>query len=842
MKNWRRCYLCYLIILILTVVVVAAFFVFLQQGFKNRIKGVVLISIDTCRSDHLGCYGYPYQTTPNIDMVAKEGLIFEHMVSQVPVTLPSHSSMLTGLLPPSHGVHDNFEARLAEANKTLAEIMHDNGFTTGAIISAFVLDSQFGIAQGFDSYDDDYNEEEINGIENGRRATETSRLACNWLTDRKTKKFFLFLHFYDPHLPYVPPEPFASAHKGRPYDGEIAYVDACIGKVIQKLKELNLYDKTLVVITGDHGEMMGEHGESDHSFFIYEAAIRVPLIIKKPSGPKGKRIKEVAGVVDILPTICESVGAQIPANVQGINILKTGRPEKGQRYIYTESLYPTKYNGNSLLAVTDGRWKYIQTTNPELYDLSTDPNEMKNLFHLQRKKSDLLQYQLKRLLHNSAEIGIAATKPLKSQEAMQRLSSLGYVAGKMSEENIYDFNQNKIDPKNLIELHEQNKQLGVFTRRKQYEQAKTLCKKMIEEYPQYVQLHQRLGDIMFDSGQVQDAISHYLTFLAKTETDGRTSYKLDEKAIIHDTYQKLALAFSGEKDFEQAVFYFNKVLKIDSNQPAGFHSSFAYALSKVGRIDDAITHCQQGLKLSPEEDTEQEIHDRLAKLYFHKGQYENAVQHWTKMLESKPEQPQVLNDLGAAMFHQHKSDEAIKYWNKSLSIQKNQTQVHSFLAEAFVANGDLPQAVTHWKASLSIEPNQPDLLYRMGQKGFYEQGKVEEAVRYWEKALALRPDWYGLLNGLAWLKATYPDARYRNPQEALRLAQKACELTNHKNYLILDTLAAAYASVGNFPEAIKTAQKAIELAHADPNTRIIQEVERRLELFRNGQAYYQPKK
>ena len=215
----------------------------------GRFRNVVLISIDTCRADHLSCYGYKQKTTPNIDALAAEGILFETVVSPCPMTLPSHASMLTGTIPVYHGVHDNLGYRLAESNITLAETLKDAGFTTGAAISAFVVDSQFGIDQGFEVFDDRFKTPIEGSKIEQRRGDETTGLCLDWLEENKDQRFFYFLHYYDPHSAYEPPEPFASTFAQNPYAGEIAFADHCIGQVITKLKKLDLYDSTLIIIT-----------------------------------------------------------------------------------------------------------------------------------------------------------------------------------------------------------------------------------------------------------------------------------------------------------------------------------------------------------------------------------------------------------------------------------------------------------------------------------------------------------------------------------------------------------------------------------------------------------------
>ena len=312
----------WVIVCVLSAVVALAGTILIWKVFfkSEPIRHIILISIDTCRADHLSCYGYPQKTTPNIDQFAQEGILFKNVMTPLPMTLPAHISMLTGQNPLYHNVHNNTN-RLGQSNLTLQEILQSNDFVTGAILSSFVLDSQFGLNQGFDSYNDRF-EKSVHGVDgNERHGEEASRVAIKWIEENRDEKFFLFLHYYDPHHVYEPPEPFASRFHDSPYAGEIAFTDHCIGQVIQKLKELDLYDSTLIIIAGDHGEMLGEHGEVTHQYFIYQGAIRVPLILKLPEQQKAKKIKDCVGLVDIVPTICSLLDIKPQPQMQGRNLV-----------------------------------------------------------------------------------------------------------------------------------------------------------------------------------------------------------------------------------------------------------------------------------------------------------------------------------------------------------------------------------------------------------------------------------------------------------------------------------------------------------------------------------------
>src|SRR5437867_1078941 len=271
---------------------------------------LVVVTLDTTRADRLGCYGFRGIETPNIDGLARDGVLFEHATATVPLTFPSHSSIFTGLIPPHHGVRDNGGYFLDDAKVTLAERLHDAGYATGAFIGAWVLESKWGLAQGFDEYSDRFDLSKYKVVSLGtvqKPGDEVMDSALAWLEKTKAKKFFAWVHLYDPHTPYEPPEPFASRYRGQPYLGEIAYTDKVVGRLLDWLGGSGLLGRTLLVVTGDHGESIGDHGESTHAYFIYDSTTHVPLIVRTPWGLRGRRALQ-ASSVDIVPTVLDLLG------------------------------------------------------------------------------------------------------------------------------------------------------------------------------------------------------------------------------------------------------------------------------------------------------------------------------------------------------------------------------------------------------------------------------------------------------------------------------------------------------------------------------------------------------
>jgi len=278
-----------------------------SEAKKNSEVNILLVTLDTTRADRIGCYGYEEAKTPNMDSLALDGVVFSNAYCQVPLTLPSHCSILTGTYPLYHQVHNNGFYYLSPSCLTLAEILKERGFKTAAFVSSFTVDSRFGIDQGFDFYDDKFMEEEIlKNFTSERKAEKVFASFSNWLDENYRQKFFCWIHFFDPHVPYDPPPPFKEEFSGRPYDGEIAYMDHYIGKMLEKIKEKNIADNTLIILAGDHGEAFGEKNEVDHGFFIYDVTLRVPLIFYSQNYlPKGLAVNARVRLIDIMPSILE---------------------------------------------------------------------------------------------------------------------------------------------------------------------------------------------------------------------------------------------------------------------------------------------------------------------------------------------------------------------------------------------------------------------------------------------------------------------------------------------------------------------------------------------------------
>ncbi|HSM52386.1 MAG TPA: sulfatase-like hydrolase/transferase, partial [Thermoanaerobaculia bacterium] len=408
---------------------------------------VVLISIDTLRSDRLPAYGYRAGATPAIDRLAADGILFESAWAQVPLTLPSHASLFTGLLPPAVGVRSNLGYRLEPGRGTpLAAALAGHGYATGGAVSAYVLRRETGIAAGFESYDDAIAfspEATLSELE--RTGERTVDAALAWLGGVADRPFFLFLHLFEPHFPYEPPSPFRE-RLADPYDGEIATADAAVGRLLDWLSDRGLYEKAVIVLVSDHGEGLGDHGEQEHGILLYRESLQVPLIVKLPGQRRaGERVERPVGLIDVAPTLYELLDVPPPAGLEGRSLLAPAMGEEASRAIYAETVYPRIHLGwSELRTMVDGRWQYIEGPDPELYDLAKDPGQRENVLTRERR-------EYRRLADRLAEIPLALEAAREaSAEERAKLAALGYLAGSAPETS-----GPRPDPKREIALLEE---------------------------------------------------------------------------------------------------------------------------------------------------------------------------------------------------------------------------------------------------------------------------------------------------------------------------------------------------------------------------------------------------
>jgi len=693
----------------------------------HGVRNVVLISIDTCRVDRLSCYGFKRRTTPQIDAVARDGVLFQEALTPVPLTTPAHSSVFTGTYPPTHGVHLNNGVALAGSNITLAEVLHDAGFQTAAFVSGFPLDPQFGLNQGFDTYDSEFTKtSESSSNYSERSAEEVSRPALAWLDQHKGSPFFLFVHYFDAHAPYDPPEPYRSSYADDPYAGEIAYLDGWIGQVVDRLRALDAYEDTLLIIMGDHGESLGEHGEASHGFFVYQSTEHVPLVIRAPHGVKARRLEGRVSLVDLMPTILDLAGLKTPERVQGTSLRAglEGRPAReAARPLYCESLEATQFDCSALHGIVSGSWKYIRAPRQELYDLSNDPSETRNVFDKEQPTAQRLRDRLEELLPEFEAAAPQQAPASADPDAVRRLQSLGYVGGGATPATSA-FTPGLEDPKDFLPIFERLRAANTLFHANHSSEAERELRDLVASRPGLLAAHQQLAQIMRHERRLAETAERYATIVA--------------------------LLTASAKD--------PKLL-------AEAHYNLAFALRDMGRDDEAMRH------------------------------FEDA-------LLARPDYVDALNSLGLTLARAGRFKEAIARYEDALRIEPDQAQVHNNLGNAL-----------------------------------RQTGRLAEALPHYEQALRIKPDSISALTNLALIRATNGDPRFRNGEEAVRLAERACAVSGRDNVTCLDTLAAAYAEARRFDDAVATGEQAASLARASQKETLADEILARVALYRDDRPY-----
>jgi len=460
---------------------------------------VILISVDTLRADHLPAYGYGKVQTPHLDALRRDSILFENAYAHVPLTLPSHASLFTGLLPPQNGVRDNMGYRLSDTPVTLAAFLASHGYVTGGAVSSIVLAGTTGISRGFEFYEDDVEPMEI-GQSLGRvqrEGSKTAGLLTAWLRNQDDKPIFAFLHIFEPHSPYDPPEPYRSRYAS-PYDAEIAHADEIVGSFLEDLKKENLYERAVILFFSDHGEGLRDHGEDEHGVLLYREAIHVPLMLKLPrSEAAGEKVSPPAALTDVFPTVCRLVGLEPPAGLLGrpLTTLDSDGDPLARR-IYSETLYPRLHLGwSDLASLIDGRQHYIEAPRPEIYDFIADPAEKKDLSSQLTPAFRSMRAQL-----------LGMPRPLQppgasDPEQVAKLTALGYISATAPDLASKDLP----DPKDRVEAVEKLKSGFGQLQKGRFVEAAALFRTLVRENPRMIDVWQLLAQAEVKLGRSEAA-------------------------------------------------------------------------------------------------------------------------------------------------------------------------------------------------------------------------------------------------------------------------------------------------------------------------------------------------
>ncbi len=540
---------------------------------------IVLITLDTTRADRLGAYGYDAARTPVLDRLAREGILFESAISPVPITLPSHASILTGRDPPHHGVHHNGQYHLEASSTTLAEILEGEGYQTAAFVSAFVLDRRYGLSQGFDVYDDrvePLSRRTVGGLDSQRSATDVTDAALSWLADREGEAtFFLWVHYYDPHLPYSPPESFP-----RSYDGEIAYMDSQIGRLVVALEPAA--DRTLWIVVGDHGEGLGEHGETGHSRLLYRETQQVPWILWSPSLFRGRVREDLVGLVDVLPTALDLLGLEPPADLDGVSVNISAVESRVERFVYMETMATYLDNGWAPLYGLRARDEtYILAPTREYYDLSEDPEEKRNLYPT--GDAQRLENTMNAIVKdNPSIVEVAAGIRELEDEELERLQSLGYLGS--SRPTAPGDPSVLPDPKDMMSVMILLAQAEELRRGERFDEALERAGRARKGAPHDLQVMQELGVIYAQTGRLDDAAEILMEYLESKDNP-------DVSLLLASVLRETGRAADGRAVVNEAI----------ERHPdhGALRITLGYFLAEAGQPQEALERYREAKEVDP---------------------------------------------------------------------------------------------------------------------------------------------------------------------------------------------------------------------------------------------------
>ncbi len=663
-----------------------------RRWFGRVSPNLLLVSIDTLRADHLGCYGYAAARTPTLDALAASGLRFAQATTVMPLTLPAHSSLLTGTFPAHHGVRDNGGFYLGDQETTLAEVLREKGYRTGGFVGAFVLDSRWGIAQGFERYFDDFDLSRYEGVGMDavqRRGDEVVAKALEWLAAERERPFFAWVHLYDPHTPYDPPEPYRSQFPATlegAYDGEIAWSDALVGRLLAALREDGRLESTVLVVVGDHGESLGEHREQTHGFFVYDATVHIPMIMAGPRVP-ARAVAEQVRIVDVMPTALDLLGVPVPKAVQGKSLLPLARGESLGLLAVSESWYPRYHYGwSELKALRDGRYKLIDAPRRELYDLARDGGELADGAAADPARSDALAKALRDTLAGLTSASAAKGPQSIDPEAEERLQALGYLGGGGSRRNLEE--RPRGDPKDKIGLYNLLKRAGQSSVEGRVDEAIAQVREALRADPEIVEAHVLVGNFQSKAGRLEEAVRAY------------------RQALLLDP------------EHQGAVF------------------SLALAYKKMGRLDEALAGFGRAQQLDPRATKPLW---QLADLDMRRGRFAEAEKVLEEGLARKVDRPSFLLKLGECYLEMKRWDDAEKRLRAALALRPDLAGVHYNLALVHEGRNELAAAIDAYERELRRDAKAFRAAFNLGRL-LQRQGRGPEAIARFREALLVQPD------------------------------------------------------------------------------------------------------
>ena len=686
---------------------------------------LILLSLDTTRQDYLSCYGFAQATTPNLDRLAAEGILFRDATTPVPITLPAHATMLTGLYPFEHGVRNNGSFVVPPEATTLAELLKEQGYATGAVMGAFPLESRFGLAQGFDFYDDRFASASaaLEGEFTQRPAAEVTRVGREWIA-KQTGPFFLWCHYYDPHAPYRPVEPHASKFPADAYAGEIAAMDAAIGDLISDLRTRGLLERTVIIAAGDHGEGLGEHEERTHTIFIYATTQRVPFIVRLPSsGPfggaawRGKKVDGLVNLVDLMPTAWNALGlpqTALPA-MTGQSLLPlvqgAARPRE---WVYHETLVPSlEYGASDLRGLETADWKYIRAPREELYHLRKDPHELKNLAEKEKAQVRTMQAQLAEVIRGEA----GASPRTVDAETAERLRSLGYLGGTAD----LSGGGPKADPKDIAWVYESINQAQTLAALRQNAAALRLIDSVLTAHPQ-APLAQRLkGTYLTRLGRGAEAVKVYDEILAACHNCPDETRQRQERASALFTAGRAPDALREVRD-----------LRARAPREQGLWLLEGEILEAQKDVAGARTAYAKEAELYPREPLPQV---KLGNLELARGRKAEAEKAYRRALEINPRYSDALVMLADLLDSQGRGAEGTTYTEQAIASNPFHPGANLRRGIDLQKAGRKDEALKHYRTALAGEPGNPTILFQLGTL-YREMQRNDDAARAYQQAIA----------------------------------------------------------------------------------------------------------
>lgn len=629
---------------------------------------VLLVTFDTTRADHIGCYGYSGAKTPAFDGLADRGVLFEKAYIPLPLTMPSHATMFTGLYPPEHGLHMNGRGQLSPQIPTLAEILRNEGYETGAFIASYVLASKYGLNRGFQVYDEDLGHKDQSEDEEHRQRAGNLVIdaALNWLKGHHSKPFFCWAHLYDPHAPYLPHEDlFGAEFRDRPYDGDIAFADQQLARLLNFLKREGLEGRTLVVVVGDHGEGFLEHGERAHGNMLYNSTLHVPLVIAHPQTPAPKHhVPGSVPLVDLLPTVLESLHLSSPVGISGRSLCPAlwGKPiESRDCFAMTDA--PFLLHGWAPLQglITD-EFKYIRTTRNELYDLIKDPGETKNLAtdlpdQVRIMEGKLAEMEAKMVTRQAPEVAF-------SPNDQRALRTLGYAAGSSTPDRPKP-GETLRDIKDMIGYEDAARTAVDLIKQGDIDEGVEKLRAVIEAVPDFVSPRVSLAEALLKQQKREEGVEVLKGVL-----------KIDPKST-EALFQLAKATFAMEK-IDEAISLYEQAVEIDPSFESA-QVNLANLLVLRGRIDEAIPHYKAAIKANPDS---LGGHFNLGLAFVRTGAVDDAVLHLARAVALRPQDPDMHYHLAGALLDARDPDSAIRHLIEALRLKPDHSGARARLQKA----------------------------------------------------------------------------------------------------------------------------------------------------------------